>query len=124
MKKVLKVMGIILGVIILVIAGLFVKNMIDANKPYLSDNYYEAFKSNSPLEQKYAGKGCYAVSKIEIKSNNKNISKISIWYPSELESSDKVWPLILNVNASNNQSAQYPSVLRASGLLGLHCSWQ
>ena len=55
MKKVLKVMGIILGVIVLVIAGLFVKNMIDANKPYLSDNYYEEFKSNSPLEQKYAG---------------------------------------------------------------------
>lgn len=104
MKKVLKAMGIILGVIVLVIAGLFVKNMIDANKPYLSDNYYEEFKSNSPLEQKYAGKGCYAVSKIEIKSDNKNISKISIWYPSELESSDKVWPLILNVNASNTKA--------------------
>ena len=40
MKKAMKVIGIIVLVIAALIAVLWVKNLIDANKPYVSDTYY------------------------------------------------------------------------------------
>ena len=111
MKKVLKVVGIIIGIIILAVvvllAVLFIKNIIDSNKPYVSDTYYNDFKSSSPLEQKYAGLGSYDVSTVKYKSDNKSIGKISVWYPTDLESSDKNWPMIMVVNASNTRVRNY-----------------
>ena len=55
MKKVLKVVGIIILAVVILLAVLFIKNIIDSNKPYISGTYYNDFKSSSPLEQKYAG---------------------------------------------------------------------
>jgi hypothetical protein len=86
---------------------LWVKNLIDANKPYVSDTYYNDFESSTLLEQKYAGIGSYSVSKTEYKSDNKNIDKISVWYPSDLKSSDREWPMIMVVNASNTRVRNY-----------------
>lgn len=63
------------------LAVLFIKNIIDSNKPYVSDTYYNDIKSNSPLEQKYAELGSYTVSVVEYKFDNKSIPKISAWYP-------------------------------------------
>ena len=107
MKKAMKVIGIIVLVIAALIAVLWVKNLIDANKPYVSDTYYNDFESSTLLEQKYAGIGSYSVSKTEYKSDNKNIDKISVWYPSDLKSSDREWPMIMVVNASNTRVRNY-----------------
>lgn len=85
------------------IAVLWVKNLIESNKPYVSDTYYNDFESSSLLEQKYAGIGSYSVSKAEYKSDNKNIDKISVWYPLDMESLDRGWPMIVVVNASNTR---------------------
>lgn len=103
MKKVIKIIGAVVGVIILLLAALLIKNAIGANKPYLSDTYYQDFKSDFPLELKYAQCGTYAVSKVVIKTGNKSIGNITVFYPTELETSDRTWPLILNVNASNTR---------------------
>ena len=43
MKKAMNVIGIIVLVIAALIAVLWVKNLIDANKPYVSDTYYNDF---------------------------------------------------------------------------------
>lgn len=107
MKKVLKVIGIIILIIVVLLAALYIKNLIGANKPYISDTYYDDFKSGSPLEKKFAGLGTYTVSKIEYDSGNKTIGKISVWYPSGLESSDDRWPIIMVVNASNTRVRNY-----------------
>ena len=107
MKKAMKVIGIIVLVIAALIAVLWVKNLIDTNKPYVSDTYYNDFESSTLLEQKYAGIGSYSVSKTEYKSDNKNIDKISVWYPSDLKSSDREWPMIMVVNASNTRVRNY-----------------
>ena len=107
MKKVFKVIGIIVLVIVVLLVALYVKNLIGANKPYIGDTYYNDFKSDSPLEQKYAGLGSFSVSKVEYKSDNKTIGKISVWYPAEPEGSDKIWPTIMVVNASNTRVRNY-----------------
>ena len=105
MKKVLKIVGIVilLGVVILIVINA-VKNYIMSNSSWLKDNYYEDFKTDSKLEKKYAGIGEFEVTEKEYKSDNKKISKIRIWYPSELEKNDKTYPMIMIVNASNTKS--------------------
>ncbi len=107
MKIVLKVIGIIVFVIIVATVALWIINIVGANKPYVSDTYFEDFQSSSPLEQKFAGLGTYVVSNTEYDSENKTIGKISVWYPSELESSEENWPMIMVVNASNTRVRNY-----------------
>lgn len=107
MKKALKVIGIIILAVVVLLAVLFIKNIIDSNKPYISGTYYKDFKSSSPLEQKYAGLGSYNVSMVEYKSDNKSIGKISVWYPSKLEGAGDSWPMIVVVNASNTRVRNY-----------------
>lgn len=107
MKKVLKVIGIIFLIIVLLMVGLIIKNYITSISPYISKNYYEEFKSESILEKKYAGIGNYESSYVEYKSDNKSVKKIRVWYPKELENSDKKYPMIMAVNASNTAVLNY-----------------
>lgn len=107
MKKVLKVIGIIVGLIVLLIGALLIKNYIDSKKPYLEDTYYEDFQSDVPLAKKYAGLGSYEVSHLELKSEDDTIKKYRIWYPTELESKSQKYPLIVVTNASNTSAYNY-----------------
>ncbi|EOS20896.1 hypothetical protein C806_04704 [Lachnospiraceae bacterium 3-1] len=108
MKKVLKIVGIvILGMIILivlVVGFLLMKNYIDSQKPWLAKDYYTQFQSDSELEKKYAGLGDYEVSVMAVKSKDKSIGNIRIWYPSEMENR---YPLIVVVNGSNTAALNY-----------------
>lgn len=107
MKKALKTIGIIAAVIILIIGMLFIRNLIESNKPILKDDYYAALSSTSPLEQKYAAKGSLAVDHIEIRSDNKAIGKIRVYYPADMENSDTKYPMILIVNGSGTPAKKY-----------------
>ena len=108
MRKVLKIVGIvILGMIILivlVVSFLLMKNYIDSQKPWLAKDYYTQFQSDSELEKKYAGLGDYEVSVMAVKSEDKSIGNIRIWYPSEMENR---YPLIVVVNGSNTAALNY-----------------
>lgn len=111
MKKVLKIVGfVILGIIILIIlvvGFLFIKNYIDSQKPWLEKDYYTQFQSDSELEKKYAGLGNYEVSGKVVKSEDKTIGNFRIWYPSEMESKQDKYPLIVVTNASNMAALNY-----------------
>lgn len=122
MRKVLKIVGIvILGMIILivlVVSFLLMKNYIDSQKPWLAKDYYTQFQSDSELEKKYAGLGDYEVSVMAVKSEDKSIGNIRIWYPSEMENR---YPLIVVVNGSNTAALNYEPYFE-SCFLGLCCS--
>jgi len=111
MKKVLKILGIILGIIVVLVIIFIVYSMINnyrtLNVPRFKENYYEDFTTNAELERKYAKKGKYEVSKKEYKSDNKSIKNIRIWYPTELNNTNKKYPLIMVVNASQTPSKVY-----------------
>lgn len=106
-KKVIKVIGIIILVIVAIIIFLLVKNYIDSQKPYIKDDYYTEFQSESELEGKYAGLGSYEVSSLELKSDDKTLGKIRVWYPAELKNGNKTYPLIVVTNASNMAALNY-----------------
>ena len=111
MKKVLKIMSkvilVILAVLLLIAIILFIKNKINEKKPWLPDDYYSSFKTDSPLEQKYTLRGSVETAHSVYDSDNKNIGKIHVYFPRELESNDKIYPLIMVVNGSNTRALNY-----------------
>lgn len=98
MKKIFESIGIVVLVIIGIVT---VKNIIVSRIPWLSDDYYKDFVSNSTLEKKYSGLGNYEISSVEYKVDDKNIGKVRVWYPKELETTNKTYPMIVVANASN-----------------------
>ena len=111
MKKILKIVGIVIfGIIILivlVVGFLLIKNYIDSQKPWLEKDYYTQFQPDLELEKKYAGLGDYEVSGMVVKSRDKTIGNIRIWYPSEMENMQNRYPLIVVVNGSNTAALNY-----------------
>lgn len=111
MKKMIKIIGIIFLCLIIVIALLIgigiIKNKIDSKKSWVSNTYYEDFKSDSKLEKKYSGLGEYKVSKLTIDTEDEAIDNYRIWYPSNIKDENKQYPLIVVVNASNTAALNY-----------------
>lgn len=107
MKKILKVLGIIVGVVVLLIIFLVVKNYIDSQKPIVEENYYESFSSDYGLEKKYSGLGEYAVASESFETSEGTIKKYRVWYPTEMETTNNKYPLIVVTNASNTAALNY-----------------
>jgi hypothetical protein len=107
MSKTLRILISIVAVIIIVFLILLIYNLVQSNKPIISDNYYEDFKSLSKLELKYTKRGTCSTENIEYDSDNKDINKIYAWFPSELQNSNKKYPMIVVVNASNIKVKNY-----------------
>ena len=107
MKKVMKFIGVIILVIAAVVAALVIKGLIEAKKTSVKDDYYTEFSSFASLEQKYSQLGTYEVSSFDDPSDNETIKKVRFWYPSELENSDKKYPVIVVVNASGTPAFKY-----------------
>ena len=107
MKKVMKFIGVIILVIAAVVAALVIKGLIEAKKTSVKDDYYTEFSSFASLEQKYSQLGTYEVSSFDDPSDNETIKKVRFWYPSELENSDKKYPVIVVVNARGTPAFKY-----------------
>lgn len=111
MKKLLKIFGIalliIMIVIVIIISVLFIKGKMDEGKAYLTDEYYKDFKSDSMVEMKYSNRGDFETAYTEFDSDNQSIQKIRIWYPKELENTNKKYPMVLVVNASSTRAVNY-----------------
>lgn len=111
MKKFLKVIGIIFLVIVLIVVVFFVILQIKTHKtlndPRLPENYYESIPTGGDLEKKYLGKGGFAVEHTAVKSDNKSIKNIYIYYPAELKTSGKTYPLVMVVNGSQTPAKTY-----------------
>ncbi len=111
MKKVMKIV-LILSVIILslgITAFFYIKSMLpdgDGNNDIV-EGYYKDFRSDAPLEMKYSQPGSYETAYTEFASDDESIRKIRVWYPKDLETGDKVWPMIMVVNASGTPASSF-----------------
>ncbi|MBQ3795205.1 MAG: hypothetical protein II842_02795, partial [Butyrivibrio sp.] len=104
MKKAMKIVLILLGVILILLIAVFfyIKSKLPngGGNNDITEGYYERFQSDEPLEMRYANPGSFETSYTEFTSDNESIGKVRVWYPTELESSEKSWPMIMVVNAS------------------------
>ena len=111
MSKAMKIVMVVLGIILVVViaAFLYIKSMMpngDGDND-ITEGYYKRFRSDAPLEMKYAQPGSYEIGYTEFVSDNASIGKVRVWYPQELAGSDKSWPMILVVNASGTPASSY-----------------
>ncbi|MBR6119036.1 MAG: hypothetical protein IKQ04_01820 [Oscillospiraceae bacterium] len=111
MKKVMKIMLILLGVLVIIgiAAFYYIKSMMPngGGNNDITEGYYRSFQSDAPLEMKYAQPGAYETAYTEFPSENAAIGKVRVWYPKELENGEKNWPMILVVNASGTPASSY-----------------
>lgn len=78
----------------------------------LKDDYYSKTETSMPLEAKYTKFGSYSVLSKDFQANEKSYQKYKVWYPSELETSTKQYPVVIFVNGSGTPYSQYEPVLK------------
>lgn len=102
MKKILKIVAIILLVVIVLISGII---LYIAQKPAVPSNYTENIKTGGKIEATYLSAGEYEVSYFE-QVVMENYKKYEIWYPSEMESSDKQYPVVVINNGTGVKASK------------------
>lgn len=96
MKKVIKIVGIVLLIMILLAALLLIKAALT---PAVPKNYTETVKTGGEIEVKYLKNGSYKTAYTEVKVLE-NYKKYEIYYPEELTSADKKYPVIVVSNGT------------------------
>jgi len=110
MKKMLKVIVIIILIIIILIVVGFALIINKLNEK--SNNYYKYSKTEQDLEKKYTDMGELEVSYKEYNVEDSIINKIEVWYPEELENSNKSYPMVLIVNGTGIKASAYKSYFK------------
>lgn len=108
MKKVLKIIGIILLVIV-VIEIIILK--ILTSRPVAPANYQSIVQTGGDIEKKYMENGSYEVSKEE-NTVLQEFGKFIVYYPKELETDNKKYPVIVLCNGSGTPMSKYSSVAK------------
>lgn len=110
MKKVMKILLVILGVIVSLIFILVLLLIWASKQPAVKENYWEDVTSGATLERKYTNKGIYAISSFEQISEDEKIGQFKIWYPTELNDTDKKYPAVVMVNGTGVPASRYEAV--------------
>lgn len=110
MKKAMKILGIILLIIIVMFILLFIKLKIKANKPMVEENYWNKVETSGEIETKYMQLGDYAVKSMKYDITGERWTNYTIWYPEEIENSNKSYPLVVMANGTGVQDFKYEPV--------------
>lgn len=106
MKKMLKMIGIILLAIIVI--G-FTVLKIAGNRPAAPTHYQQTVQTGGEIEARYMANGSYEVSMRE-DAVLQEFGKYIVYYPSDLETSDEKYPVIVLCNGSGTPISKYPAV--------------
>lgn len=108
MKKMLKIIGIILFIPIVLIIGLLV---LLSFIPAVPKNYTKEVKTGGYFEKKYLAMGEYKVK--STKSKATELTKYNyVYYPEELESSNRKYPVVVVLNGTGILPKNYKSLFR------------
>lgn len=108
MKKVLKIIGIVLLVIVGI--GIVILKKL-ANRPVVPKNYQSKVQTGGDIEKKYMANGTYEVSPLE-NTVLQEFGKFIVYYPKELETENKKYPVIVLCNGSGTPMSKYSSVAK------------
>lgn len=106
MKKFLKAIGIILLIMIGVVFIIF--KLIE----YRGNYYYNYLETEKELERGYSKLGDNKVSFKSFDANNDVLKEYEIWYPSDLENSDKKYPLVVIANGTGITASKYKAFFK------------
>lgn len=106
MKKGMKVFGVVL---LAVIAAAFVLLRYIGSRPAAPADYQRRVQTGSAAEAKYMASGTFDVSVYE-EPVLQTFKKYTIFYPSELETTERQYPVIVLCNGSGTPVSKYPAV--------------
>ena len=106
MRKILKIIGII---VLILIVGISILLKFLGSRPVVPANYTQDTETGGPIEAKYMATGSHEVSTYE-EPVLQGFSKYTIDYPTELETTDKKYPVIVVCNGSGTPISKYLSV--------------
>lgn len=106
LKKVIKIVGVFLLAIIIGIAALL-KYL--GSRPAAPTDYQQSIETGGEIEAKYMANGSFEVSVYE-EPVLQVFKKYVIYYPAELETSGKQYPVIVICNGSGTPISKYPAV--------------
>ena len=105
-KTVLKIIGI---AILVMTAAVFILLRYLGSRPAAPDGYQRSIETGGELEARYMSGGSCEVSVYE-EPAVQVFKKYSIYYPAELETSDRRYPVIVLCNGSGTPVSKYPAV--------------
>lgn len=106
MKKVLKVLGIIL---VIVIAAVFAVLKYLGSRPAVPVDYQKATETGGEIEAQYMNKGSHKVKHFTVEADDVLIKHL-VYYPAELENSDLKYPVIFSLNGTGIAGSKYTAV--------------
>ena len=113
-SRTLVIIVLIIIFFIMIAAAIFTKvtfNKIE-NMPYVADDYYETVEAKEPIEKKFTNLGSYDVSVKEYVVEDEKVGKYTVCYPTNLETDNNKYPMVLFVNSSNLIASKYIGVLK------------
>ena len=96
MKKFLKIISVVLVVVVLLLIIFFTYLK---NKPAVPKNYQSTTELGGNIEKKYMANGKYEVARKEERTLL-SFNKFLVFYPKELETANKKYPVIVIANGS------------------------
>ena len=106
MKKVLKIAGIVILILIaLIVIGIILLFVISAVKPMVPAKYTDSVVTGGKIEAEYLKNGTYDVEYLEV-GVPQNFKKYEIWYPAELLNSNKKFPVIIVSNGTGVKASK------------------
>lgn len=113
MKTISKIIKwILLGILILVLLAVAVVFGFLKYNEYRNAHYYDHAVTGGDIEAKYSALGDFETSYIEFDADNALYGKFEIWYPTELESNQNTYPLVIMANGTGVKASQYQEVFR------------
>lgn len=117
MKKMLKIVGIVLLAIpVVLVAVLAVVYLYADNRRDIKPGYNQEIETGGTLEAKYLAGGDFETKKFTAKAEDP-IKKYTVYYPAELASTDKEYPMILVLNGTGGKATKYEAQI------DLYASW-
>jgi hypothetical protein len=105
-KVLLKVIGIFaLAVVLLLTAIVIIGNVA----PVIPRDYHEKTPTGGEIEARYMTRGSYEVSFLTVKRDD-SLKQILVFYPSELEHTEKQYPVIVYSNGTGQKGSQYKNL--------------
>lgn len=106
-RRVLKV----LSIVVLVVVGLVVALLVVGSAmPTVAQDYYEHVETGGPVEARYTAMGPYQVGHQDFDAADDTIKKYEVWYPADLEGSDRAWPVVVVANGTGTPASKYQAV--------------
>jgi dienelactone hydrolase len=106
MKKAIIIIGVVfLSIIVIAVAAL----KFLSSRPAAPKDYQQTTQTGGEIEATYLANGPYDVS-VREDATLLNFGKFTVYYPSELETADKRYPVIVLCNGSGTPLSKYPAV--------------